>query len=614
MATGSFHLPRSAVAAVFGAVVVLGGCERSAPIILSGGQAELNSRLRADFGASGTTTPRFYADGNCPATAAPNDSCRHMSPLLPNTIEPAHLRHLRRSDYLWVESAGSLRLSYEFTATNVTVFELPHNPFAIFTSFFGSSSPQQRQVISRDVAIGTCPQAPNGPLKDPQTRQPVRGMETKILPGEARAYASAFDVWLNGCTDPLALDRPSETLAPASERCSSAPGQNMLDFLPAVIPSQHNPPLCQTGVPVPGQSGLRDISYTLTPKPAEYPFTASLRQWFPLAAQLLEGYAKVRFEEVWENASLPTQTLLPHVKVVPVHGVRTIARPMQRIEHGTGPDGSQVSEWQFRLRPGGTSGWDENFSPHIVSVRARVRRGNWSGPDGGNYLPMERLKIGTVTCDPGARTGNHGGNEFDVVLCRSAGPMLRVTPGYPFDALSSRPIDDNDSLVWNVRILLSPRDTPLAENSPVFLELDLTALDPFSKGPGTGILVDPRSRDLGNFPLSAGGPSPVPARAAFTVHNSGVTGVRVTRVFLTGGDAVEFGAVQLHPPGAGPSPTLPPAVPAPADLHGGEKLTISVAPQFRSVGAKRTDVIVEYLDVYNIPGRLQAVLTASAAN
>jgi hypothetical protein len=527
-----------------------------------------------------------------------------MSPLLPNTIEPAHLRHLRRSDYLWVESAGSLRLSYEFTATNVTIFSL-----------FGSSSPQQRQLISRDVAIGTCPQAPNGPLKDPQTRQPVRGMETKILPGEARAYSSAFDIWLNGCTGPLALDRPSETLTPASERCSSTPGQNMLDFLPAVIPSQHNPPLCQTGVLVPGQSGLRDISYTLTPKPAENPFTAGMRQWFPLAAGLFEAYAKAQFEKVWENASLPTQTLLPHVKVVPVHSVRTIARPMQRIEYGMDPaDGSQVSEWQFRLRPGGTSGWDENFSPHIVSVRARVRRGDWSGPDGGNYLPMERLKIGTVNCDSGARTGNHGGNEFDIVLCRTAGPMLRVTPGYRFDTLSSRPIDDDDSLIWNVRILLSPRDTPLEENSPVFLELDLTALDPFSKGPGTGILVDPPSRDLGNFPLPAGGSSPAPARAAFTVYNGGVTGVRVTRVSLTGGDAVEFGAVQLHPQGAGPSPTLPPAVPAPADLHGGEKLTISVAPQFRSAGAKRTDVIVEYLDVYNIPGRLQAVLTASAAN
>jgi hypothetical protein len=538
------------------AIVLSTGCVRTQPIAIRNGALDLNPRLRGDLGASAQMPDgRFFSDGSCSGAAGPLDECHFIATLRNSLLTPVQLQHLRRADYFWMESEGFPQLSHEVIARDFDVVKA------------GDSS----SVITAHATAGSCGGLP---LKDVETRQPIRGLEHFAGAG-AESY---FDVTVRECAVPVTATI-SDALTPVTDNCTDR-SVRQLSGAGSPAPPQ-TPPLCLTNVGIAAALNS-DLSYTLIPSVA----------------------SGQHLETIWTNLSIAPLPIGPQLKVIPVGGIRTISRQMQFDGVRGNPDGSQTYEWSWMV-PVQNDGWAENFSPNTVVIKARVRKGPIAGASS-VYLPVIRLDVGRFRCLAANAAGD---TSFAVQTCepeKKGG--LNVTPTYDADTFSLSPVDDSLRLQWKAQVLVPAGSNIVSQSDTVSLELDLTAVSAEFGQAGAGLLGDPASRDLGVVPTGANATEyPV-----FTVRNPSLLAAWIDSIVLSGADAAEFGAVNVLASEALAS--NPPASLAPPVLLASHSaLTVGLVPSFSSIGDKHAAITVTYEDLRGTPQTLSVFVKATAA-
>jgi hypothetical protein len=514
---------------------------------LRNGALELNPRLRGDLEASaGMVNGRFFSDGTCFSGAGPGDECHFVSPVRGSAVAPPMLQRLRRAPFLWLSNAGFPIVSYELIARNIDVL----------------SADDPSQVLAHGVTVGTCLRFP---INNPETRQPVAGLES-FDRSNYPTIGENFEVKVHECAS-RDIAGVSETLEAQTANCSDFSVRDLID--PARHSAPELPPVCLVNVGVGGQP--TDTSHTLTLEISQ------------------------ALQDSWPDRTVQPLGLLPHLKTVPVGGMRTISRPLMRQVPAPGEHEFQY-HWQL-----GVDGeqWPENFSPEIMVSHARVRHGPPGNPS--TYVSLSALEVANVRC----RTHNADSTEFDIPMCRAApgepaGPMLRVTPAYTFDTISNGRVDDQDRVLWDARVLVPEGQQPPDD---LFLELDLTAMSPTGTS-GGALTASPPARDLGSIRTHTP-PAPMPGH---TLRNLGGMSVWIDSIVLEGRNAAEF-AVQAHRAVAsltsGPLPTLA----TPFILPAQSSIDIDVLPNFQTAGEKQARVAITFHDLTS-----QTIRTALNAN
>lgn len=531
-------------------------------VVVMGGSLELNQKLRADLErADSMPNGRFFANGECAGGSTAQDECHYVSAVLASMMDAENrlfTNRLRRAPFLWVEGDGFAELSYEFLGRGVNI-ALKDDP---------------TEIIATDVDVGTC----HGfPVANPDTRVPIEELED-VDEETSDAYTQMFEVTVHECAA-NGTGNP-ETLVPQSTNCSDRTVRSFLGNNPPGNPQ--NWPLCLVSL---GASQLSsDVSFSLIPGTTQ-------------GVDLLD---------VWPGLIVPTFQLTPHLRTVPIGGVRTISRLMERTgQRRTNDDGSVTHWFEWRVRLGGSE-WTENFSPNVIVARARVRRGAWS-PNNRDYLNLEALEVGNVRCQ--VRVPGSGDTEFDIPMCNpSLQGGFRVSPGYRYETLLQQRVDDNDRLLWDARVQV-PR-TPLNDNDQLYLELDLTAINPIGTS-GSGLMADPGGRDLGSIRT---GQTTVP-QPGFMLYNIGSVSAWVESITLTGANAAEFGTVQIQrvsAPGTGSSSAAPATFSAPFIFLAGSRAEVKLLPAFQTMGLKRADAVITSRDVRNVPQSIRVALQATA--
>ena len=543
--------------------LALAGCGDD-QVMVMGGSLELNQKLRADMASSvSTASGRFFASGDC-AGATPQDECNLVSAVQASFVNAENAlftSRLRRAPFLWVEGDGFARLSYEFVGRGVNIV-LQDDP---------------TESVASDVDVGTC----HGfPVSHPDTREPIEGLE-EVDEETSRAYTQMFDVTVHSCTSGASTN--PETLEPQIDECASQSASELVAN-DRPHPGPQNPPLCVVGLAALALDS--DVSFKL--EPGTQP--------------------GVNLLDLWSGISVSPFPILPHLRIVPVGGTRTISRRMERSDQRRmNPDGSVTHFFTWRV-PIESGQWTENFSPNVVVTRARVRRGAWS-PTNRDYFNLEGLEVGNVRCP--VRVPATADTEFDITMCGpSPNGTFRVTPSYRFDFLMQQRLDDGDRLLWDARVNVS-RST-LDDDDQLFLELDLTALLPVGTS-GSGLMADPGGRDLGSIRT---GPSTA-SQPGFMLHNIGSVSAYVESITLTGRNAAEFGSVQLQrvsAPGSGIAGAAPATFSAPFIFLAGSRVEARVLPAFQTIGEKQADVVITARDVRNVPQTIRVALQATAVS
>ncbi len=544
------------------AALVLAACGTD-EIQIMGGSLQLNQKLRADMGASASmSVGRFFASGDCAGTGN-QDGCQFVSAVqgsLVNADNRQFTNRLRRAPYLWVEGDGFTKLSYEFVGRGVNVV-LKDNP---------------TEIVGRDVDVGSC----HGfPVSNPDTRLPFEEFED--FDEEAgEEYTQMYDVTVARCSAAGGASGNPETLAPQTSNCVTHSISSLVGN--ARHPRPQNSPLCLINVAA--NQIDADMSYSLTP---------STRPGVALS-------------DLWSGISAIQFNLEPHLKIVPVGGVRTISRRMTRTgERQINTDGS-ITHWFAWYVPLDGEQWAENFSPNIVVSRARVRRGAWT-PNNRDYLNLEALEVGNQNCQ--VRVPGSGDTEFDVPMCNPGmAGSYRVTPGYRFEVLNAGRVDDGDRLLWDARVRVPPAAS--IDSEQLFLELDLTALSPIGTS-GAGLLANPGVRHLGMIRTGAT-TTPQPG---FDLHNFGSVSAYVESISFEGRDASEFGTIQVRrvsAPGSGAVSAVTTAFTAPFIFLAGSRAEVNVMPAFRTMGQKQAQAVIVFRDVRNAAQTLRVALQATA--
>jgi len=546
-----------AVALLMG--LTLQGCVGPVNMLLGGGSVDLNPRLRGDLLSSeGLPDGRFFSDGTCLNGQLPTHDCHFVSTLRHSLLTHQDLQRLRRSTFFWMESDGFPILSYEVIARNLDVI----------------TEDQPPKTVVRQATVGSCW---GFPTREAETRRSLSGLEFVLNP---RAIAKQVDVALQECAPPMAGATASEALVPVTSACidQSIAAQTSVE----AHPLPEIPPLCVKDVPLSARM-MADLSYSVT----------------------LQSRSTIDLQAIWPGVTVNRIPLKPHLKTVPVEGSRLFSRRMEFMLQDRSPDGSTTLQWRWSV-PNDSEQWQENFSPHIAVVNARVRKGPQTEGDK-TFLPMRSLEFGRHHC---RHTSASGDTEFAVQTCDSS--MIHVTPAYDVEDFGQVPIDDGDRLFWTAEVRLPPGSTLVQAQDPVFLELDLTAFN-VADQTGSGLRAEPAAGDLGLTPT--GGPSQ-PNVPAFVLHNEGALVQRIDRVTVSGRDAAEFGTAILssvQSSRSGSSASVP-AVGLPVTIRAGTSVLVELTPQFRTMGEKQAEITVCFEDLRHIPRTIRVPLTAVAVS
>ena len=530
-------------------------CTGTGPVSLKGGTLDLNPRMRGDLGPShGMPNGRFFSDGSC-TSEDPMDECRFISPLRTSTMTSIQLQRMRRSSFLWVEGDGFPILSYEFAGRGVDIFDEDEDP------------PLR---IADDVDFGLCWW---GHLAaDPETRRPVPGTEGRFI-ANPDEFSGMMDVSLRECVSlPAAV---SESLDPATWSCVEESIRRMMSPRRRHL-TQEAPPICLINQPVSGRY-FGDISYSLIPVSS----------------------AGIDITRWWHDVALPTLPVLPHLKTIPVDGIRTISRKMDFLGPETEPmTGMQRLVWRWQVPIEEQKDlWTENFSPNIFVTKARVRRGPFAQRE---YLPVQRLDVGGTNCNKRITEG-----EFDISICRDdrEGVPFRVTPAYSSEAIGISRVDDGGRITWLARLRVDDITPALTPEDRLYLEMDLTAVSPIAVS-GAKLVAAPMSRDIGEQRVGPGaalGP-------LFTLRNFGATNSWIDHILLDGRNAAEFGTVELRQVSSQP----PELLSVPFVLRPASSVDISLTPAFSTAGEKIATLVIAFRDVRNQQGTLTLGLKAHA--
>lgn len=542
-------------------IALLSGCIGTTAFKIRGGTLELNPRLRGDFNASsGMAEGRFFSDGTCSLQAGSSDECHFISTLRNSLLTGTQLQHLRRANFFWMESDGFPKLSFEVVGRHLDTYE----------------ADDPSRVISSQVDVGSCW---GFPLLDPENRQAVRGMENAVV-ANSRETTNQFDVTVRECAAPLAPNAISENLSAVTGNCANSSVQALVANIQPV--AHENPPLCVKDLGLNARM-MADLSYTLTPGAS----------------------AGINLADFWQDLSIAPLPITPHLKVVPIDGVRTISRVMQLKSVQDNDDGSKTFRWTWTVPLDGDR-WAENFSPNITVAKARVRK----GPFGNNntYLPMKRLDIGRFNCSASRAEGE---TEFAIQVCEpNMQGGFNVTPTYDAGTFSQAPVDDGLRLLWEAQVRIPANSTLVTQNDTVSLEMDLTAISTIGSS-GAGLLADPGGRNLGSVRTGSSG-----SHSVFVLQNFGVMAAWIDSIVPVGANAAEFGSVQIRrmPSTTTAAATAPAPITPPFFLRGGSSVAVEVTPSFQTAGEKRTDLVVTYKDIRRTPQTLRVAVMANAVS
>ncbi|MCH5375276.1 MAG: hypothetical protein JJ992_14995, partial [Planctomycetes bacterium] len=518
------------------------------PVEFSGGSVALNDTLRRDMGPTVGASPLdVFSDGNCRAGTGASSSapCHFVSPVLGSLMfanPPNFIQRLHNATNLWVTGGnGYARLSYEVIVEDVTLRDSDNDV-----------------VLTTEASFGSCDVFP---VFNQDTRQIPTAITGRVVP---RNYADHVVINVRSCAR-QAISGISTTadLGPVSTNCSSETAMQLLAG--KTPPGKQNPPLCL--IDLGAGALLTDVSFTLVPSQRED--------------------ASFVLDEVSPGMNVKSLPLPTHLKVVPAGGIRTISRTLRYAGEAV-PDGEQWIhryEWNVPIVSGV---WQENFSPNVSVVAARVRRGNPTAMPG-DYRLIEALNIGQRLCK--TRDDSQGYSEYDVTLCEPKIGPIRFSPAY-----SHLKMEQSSTLLppilWEVRLR---HDTEIPPAVTYHLELDLTANGEIGTS-GSGLTAAPASRDLGTLRVSV----QPPAIDAFQVENFGVTAVRVQSITLTGPHAAEFGQATTS------------VGDPPFNLAGGDDFAIRLQPLFTSMSRKNATAEVGFVDHFGRAGRIAMSVMATA--
>jgi hypothetical protein len=535
--------------ALLGLAVACGACiGPGIPVEVEGGHVALNDTLRRDMGPTVSTPPlTVFSDGNCRGSAGanPNAPCNLVSPVLGSLMHDQHpefVQRMRKAPNLWVTGGnGFARLSYEIIVEDVTLRDSDEDV-----------------VLGTGVSFGSCDLFP---MFDQDTREPPAAIRGAIAP---KNYADHIKVDVRSCSRPaIPAISTADDLGAVKTNCSSTSVTQLLAG--RVLPNPQNPPLCV--IDLGAGALLTDVSFSLVPSQRED--------------------ATFVLEEISPGMQVKPIALPTHLKVVPAGGIRTISRSLTYTGQAEADGGQWIHRYEWRVPMAGQD-WQENFSPNITVVAARVRRGNPTVA-AGDYRLVEALNIGSKLCK--TREESSGHTEFDVTLCEPTIVPFSVSPAYTHLEMAQSP-GPGSPLAWQVRLR---HDTQSPPADAYHLELDLTAISETGTS-GSGLTAAPASRDLGT--LRVGLPSP--AIDAFAVENFGIAAVRVQSISLTGPHAPEFG-----------QPTTS-AGPAPFNLAGQDSFVIRLQPQFTSMSLKNAVTEVRFVDHVGRQGMISMPVMATA--
>ncbi|MDH3587860.1 MAG: hypothetical protein OEQ74_00510 [Gammaproteobacteria bacterium] len=526
-------------------------CVDTTALQIREGSLDLNPKLRADMAASDQmANGSYFADGECPGQSTSHE-CRYVTPVRGSMIDagnPSFISRLRRAPFLWVASDGFVQLSYEFVGSNMSIVERddPGN------------------VIASDATIGTCHAFP---AYDPDTRQVIPEFSNASI-ADALTFAQQFSVTLKSCIESSSPNTISQTLRRIDMNCSDASVRSLVGS--NVPPNPQNPPFCLVNLH--GGQLMTDVSYSVAPGAAP----------------------GIDLDDLWPGVDNSPRQLLPNLKTVPVDGKRTISRRMLRTGETVQNDDGSTTHW-FTWQVGLSDGdWNENFSPNIFVTRARVRKGTIAA---GVYLPLESFKAGIVRCETVVPGSNN--TEFDILMCNpNASDVLRVTPGYAFEAIKQARIGNSDRILWEARVRTPPNTLGASD---LFLELDLSADSPVGSS-GSGLMAAPATRDLG---MLRTGLTP-DTQDGFMLQSLGAASVRVESITLQGPDAGGFGTPQIIQRGS--------SVTTPFVVSRGSPAEIRLQPNFQLIGRKTAQLLVSYRGIRNAPGSIGMGLAAQVAS
>ncbi len=556
-------------------VLALGvaGCISTTAIELRGGSAELNPRVRGDFGpAPSESDPpqRVYSDGSCPS--GESGPCQWLSPILPLPYLNS-LRRLPASNVLWTSAQAEVSVSYEWILKDVIVMDA--RGVDIFS----------RPGMTRPVSIGTCA---SHFLHDPWTRQPLRTIrgDLGILP--PTQLVAGGDMVLRSCRSSVAA------------RTANAPPQAIRDgcsersMIPLVgTGGAENRPLCAKDVRL-GLLGGSDMSHWLLLRPG-----AGLN---------------------WSNATFAPQPLLPHLFAVPTEGARTLRRTMNDLNDPENPrerEGGAVIEYRFTFQVPLIEGgrWQESFTPDIVTRTVRAYRPS----RGGQYLPIMRLEVDGIEC----AIHSEDRKTYEVDRCRGEMTTFAVTPAYQHERLieahrQKMALPDKDRARWAVRIWVPASDVEapmLLPAEAVEIEFALTAAEAVSTASGglsarPALSLAPAQHDFGVVRVAAAG-APAPA---FALRNLGSQDVLLQRAVLTGSGAGSFQVTGItHTARVSENAVDIRQAALPLRLRAGEQVAIAIRAHADAIGVHLAALEVQFRDVLNQPGVVSGQLRAVGA-